>query len=158
MSCEFNKRSFKNAGVTAIVFILVAALPASCSTNKQWVENSVVLLTFDGEGYALAGPKNLRAGPFTLVFLNKSDRSAAANLAMHLDDHTHQDMLDTFEAIPSTSHAPSWVYSLPGVWKPVPPGGHLVWQGELEGGLYTLVCASLSPFGVWYAAGLTVKD
>jgi hypothetical protein len=32
------------------------------------------------------------------------------------------------------------------------------WEGNLEPGTYTMICANTTPFGVWFGTGLIVED
>jgi len=124
---------------------------------KVGIENRVLRLTFDGESCSYEGPTVLKAGPVTLLFFNESKGMAAVNLVMHTGDETIQDAIDYIGEEPTTKHAPSWTRDL-GTWKGVPPGERLTWEGDLEPGIYHMVGARLTPFGVWFGIGLTVED
>ncbi len=43
-------------------------------------------------------------------------------------------------------------------WHPVSAGETFRWQGDLEPGIQTMVCARTSPLSVWFGTGLTVDD
>jgi hypothetical protein len=85
-------------------------------------------------------------------------RHEKVNLMRHTGDRTIQDMIDYLGPEPSSAHAPSWVRSL-GTWDwAVFPGETVVWEGDLEPGTHTVICAIVSPFGVWFGTGLIVED
>ncbi len=70
---------------------------------------------------------------------------------------TIQDMIDDLGPEPSTGHHPSWTHEL-GTWRSIAAGESHHWEGDLEPGLYAMVCASTSPLGVWFGTGLTVQS
>jgi hypothetical protein len=82
------------------------------------------------------------------------------NLMRHKGDETVQDMVDHLGPDPSAKHQPSWVSNpQPAPWdNPVFPGQTVNWEGNLEPGTYTMICAQLYPFGVWFGTGLIVED
>lgn len=124
---------------------------------KVGIENRVLRLTFDGESCSYEGPTVLKAGPITLIFFNESKGTAAVNLVVHTGDETIQDAIDYIGEEPTTKHHPYWTREL-GTWKGVLPGERLTWEGDLEPGIYHMVCARFTPFGVWFGTGLTVED
>jgi hypothetical protein len=71
------------------------------------------------------------------------------------DGYTIQDVIDDLGPEPSTGHHPPWTREL-GTWKTTEHGESHYWEGDLEVGLYAMVCARLSPIGVWFGTGLTV--
>jgi hypothetical protein len=126
-------------------------------------------LTFDGEKCTYEGPTELKAGPVLIDFVNETEEAAAGewrlpvlnvNLMRHTGDETVQDMIDYLGPDPSTRHQPSWVSNpQPAPWdSPVFPGQTVNWEGNLEPGTYTMICALLGPFGVWFGTGLIVED
>lgn len=120
-------------------------------------EARLLQLTFDGESCTYEGPTALTAGPVELIFRNESEGTAAVNLVRHTGDETIQDMIDYIGEEPTTRHHPSWTVEL-GTWEIVSPGERARWEGDLEPSIYTMVCARISPLGVWFGTGLTVED
>ncbi len=139
------------------LLVVPALLMTACVSVDEGIEIRVLRLTFDGESSSYEGPTVLKAGPVTLLFFNESKGMAAVNLVMHTGDETIQDAIDYIGEEPTTKHAPSWTRDL-GTWKTVLPGESFTWEGNLEPGIYHMVCASLMPFGVWFGTGLTVED
>ncbi len=121
-------------------------------------ETPTLDLTFYGDSCSYHGPTLFKAGTVKLRFFNKSVGSAAANLVRHTGNETIQDMKDTFVEEPSTAHHPAWTTVINGFWKVIDAGESHTWEGTLEPGIHTLVCARIMPFGVWFGAGLTVED
>jgi hypothetical protein len=72
------------------------------------------------------------------------------------EGYTIQDVIDDLGPEPSTGTQPYWTTGLRGMWRETAPGESHHWEGDLEGGLYAMVCARLSPSGVWFGTGLTV--
>lgn len=132
--------------------------PTSCES----VEGICLTLNFNGESCAYTGPTELKPGPVTLIFQNKSDGWAATNLISLMGDKTLQDVIEYNGEEPSTKHAPSWSVSVPDVWKEIEAGESRIWKGSLEPGIHALVCARTPPWpesiGVWLGTGLTVED
>jgi hypothetical protein len=114
-------------------------------------------LTFDGESCTYEGPSKLKAGPVTLFFHNESEATAAVNLVRHTGDQTIQDMIEYIGEEPTTKHAPGWVEEL-GTWKLTTRGESHTWEGVLEPGIHTMVCARYRPSGAWHGGGFTVED
>ena len=127
-----------------------------CVTAQR--EKPTLELTFYGDSCSYHGPTLFKAGPVTLRFFNKSEGSAAANLVRHTGDETIQDMKDIFVEEPSTAHHPAWTTEIKGVWKVIDAGESHTWEGVLEPGIHTMVCARITPLGVWFGTGLTVED
>ena len=127
--------------------------PTSC----EEVEGICLDLTFDGENCTYEGPTEFTSGPVILFFNNRSEGSAAVNFLMLLEGKTIEDVIEDIGEEPTTKHAPSWSREL-GTWHPIPPGRSHLWEGELESGSYFMVCARLTPLGVWLGTGLTVED
>jgi hypothetical protein len=125
-------------------------------------------LTFDGEKCTYEGPTELKAGPVAVDFVNEMEEPAEeawrlasrVNLMRHTGDETVQDMVDYLGPDPSTKHQPSWVSNpQPAPWdSPVFPGQTVNWEGNLEPGTYTMICALRDPFGVWFGTGLIVEE
>jgi len=128
--------------------------PKSC----EEVEGVCIELSFDGESCTYEGPTEIKSGHVTLIFLNESEGGAAANMVRHTGDQTIQDMKDTFVDEPVTGHSPSWAIDIQGVWRGIPSGDRYVWEGDLQPGIHTLVCARMTPPGVWFGGGLTVEE
>ena len=114
-------------------------------------------LTFDGKSCNYKGPTEAKKGPITLIFINKSDVLSAVNLVRHTGDETIQDMVDYIGEEPDTKHHPNWTQEV-GAWGTVPAGENHVWEGVLEEGIHSMVCASLEPLGVWFGAGVIVEE
>ena len=136
--------------------------PEPTSTSKptscEEVEGICLELTFDGGSCTYDGPTDFKTGSVTLNFLNESEGRAAVNLVRHTGDETIQDMKDTFVEEPSTGHHPYWTTEIYGVWKAIDAGESHTWEGALEPGIHTMVCARMTPLGVWFGTGLTVED
>lgn len=126
--------------------------PISC----EEVEGNCLELTFDGESCTYEGPTDLKTGPVTLLFLNESEGRAAVNLVRHTGDETIQDMIDYIGEEPSTGTAPTWTRGL-GTFQVIRSGESHTWEGVLEPGIHTMVCAS-PQYGIWFGTGLTVED
>ena len=139
------------------LLLIVALLMTACGSGDKAVSDGELLLTFDGDSCTYEGPKFLKAGPVTLNFFNESEGGAAVNLVRHTGDETIQDMIDTFVEEPSTGHAPSWTSEV-GTWHPIRAGESYTWEGALEPGIHSMVCARIGPLGVWFGTGLTVVD
>ena len=114
-------------------------------------------LTFEGENCTYEGPTELKAGPVELVFFNESDGNAAPDLVRHIEDETIQDMIDYIGEEPAILPLwlPSWAEHV--AWHTVYAGESWRWEGDLEPGIHSLVCSSISPNLVWFGTGLTVE-
>jgi hypothetical protein len=147
----------KRASLFSLI-VLCMILIAACAggSSGTWVDEVRTLnLTFDGESCTYEGPTELAAGPVELFFHNQSDKAAAVNFLMHLEGKTIQDVIDYIGEEPSNQHAPSWTQEL-GTWTGVNAGDTHYWEGELEPGIYHMVCAQAYPLAVWFGTGLTV--
>jgi hypothetical protein len=129
--------------------------PLSEETTADAVEPVLLELTFDGESCTYEGPTELSPGPVELRFYNESEESAATNMVSIDEGYTIQDVIDDLGPEPSTRFIPYWTREL-GTWRSTEPGERHHWEGDLEMGLYAMVCARLSPLGVWFGTGLTV--
>ena len=128
--------------------------PKSC----EEVEGICLWLFFDGESCTYEGPTALKAGPVTLLFINESADSAAVNLVRHTGGETIQDMIDYIGEEPSTVLKPYWTRELRTYMK-VRSGESLTWEGVLEPGIHTMICAKFeNDVGAWFGTGLTVED
>lgn len=128
--------------------------PTSC----EEVAGICLELSFDGETCTYKGPMDTKPGSVMLLFLNESEGGALAGLVRHKGDKTIQDMKDRFVEEPITEHGTPWAISINWPWRGVPPGESYVWEGELEQGIHTLVCARITPSGFWFGAGFTVEE
>ena len=126
------------------------------TTTTDAVDPVPLSLTLNGESCTYEGATELTPGPVELVFLNESEGSAAVNMVSIDQDYTIQDVIDDLGPEPSTGHHPSWTREL-GTWRSTAPGESHLWEGDLEMGLYAMVCARPSPLGVWFGTGLTVE-
>ena len=151
----------------AIVFValLFALALASCVAKSEpspcdEVDGTCLYLYFDGKGCTYKGPTELKPGPITLLFLNESEEYAAVNMMRLDEDKTIQDYIDHAGEEPSWKHAPDWVTHMDGVWRSlgVKIGESHTWEGILEPGIHTMVCATLLPSAIWFGTGLTVED
>ena len=115
-------------------------------------------LTWDGESCIYSGPTELTPGAVTLNFVNTSEEDLLnVNLVEILEGHTIDDIVADLGPEPSTRHAPSWTREM-GTWNNHAwPGNTSTWEGTLEPGIYAMVCARATPFGVWFGTGLTVE-
>ena len=139
-----------------LIGCIILAPLYGCVTAQR--EKPTLELTFYGDSCSYHGPTLFKAGPVTLRFFNESEVSAAANLVRHTGDETIQDMKDTFVEEPSTAHHPAWTTEIKGVWKVIEAGESHTWEGILEPGIHTMVCARITPLGVWFGTGLTVEE
>ncbi|TEU19160.1 MAG: hypothetical protein E3J21_04445 [Anaerolineales bacterium] len=121
------------------------------------MEGHCLELSFDGESCTYEGPTELTAGPVELIFLNKSEAPAAVNFLMLLEGKTVQDVIEYNGEEPTSKHAPSWTREL-GTWRSVAAGESHHWEGDLEPASYFMVCARISPLGVWLGTGLDVSQ
>jgi hypothetical protein len=144
------------------LLVVLGLLSTAC--GGEGAEDGPLRLTFDGEDCTYEGPTELNAGPVTIDFVNEMEvdewRPFKVNLVRHTGDETVQDMIDYLGPEPSTKHQPSWVSNpSPPPWDyPVLPGQTVNWEGNLEPGTYTMICAYPSPLGVWFGTGLIVED
>lgn len=113
-------------------------------------------LSFDGDSCTYQGPTDLKTGPVTLLFLNESGVNAVVGLLRHAGDKTIQDMIDYIGEEPSMKQSPSWALIV--FEESVPAGTSYTWEGSLKAGIHSVVCATISPPGVWFGTGLTVED
>ena len=118
----------------------------------------VLEINYYGDSFEFQGPTDFKPQPVKLLFYNKSQGYASANLVMHNDGYSHQDMIDTFTNGFSVGHHPDWTTEVAGVYKEINDNRKHTWIGYLGPGLYTLVSASMDPFGVWYVTGLTIHN
>jgi hypothetical protein len=122
------------------------------------VEGICLWLSFDGESCTYEGPTALKAGPVTLIFINESEDGAGVDLVRHTGDETIQDMIDYIGEEPSTRPRAYWTRELRTYMK-VYSGESLTWEGVLEPGIHTMICAKFeNDFGAWFGTGLTVED
>lgn len=134
------------------------------TTTKGLAEAVSLNLRFDGENCTYDGPNELKAGPVTLDFHNEIEATdievwASANLLRHVGNETIQDMIDYIGPEPTTKHHPSWSQEILGVWHSTPTGESFHWEGELEPGVHTMVCARLNLIpGAWFGSGLNVVE
>ena len=148
----------ENRGLLVSLVVLCLVIVSSCTSGGggTWTDEVRTLdLTFDGEHCTYEGPTELAAGPVELFFHNNSDKMAAVNFAKLLEGKTIQDIIDYIGEEPTTKHAPSWTQEL-GTWTGVNSGDTHHWEGELEPGIYNMVCAIAYPLAVWHGTGLTV--
>jgi hypothetical protein len=155
-SCATAAQETPLPSTTTPVLATYTPEPTSC----EEVEGICLELSFEGESCTYEGPTDLKPGLVTLIFLNESDDWAGTNLMMPLGDKTLQDMLDYFGEVPSQQHAPSWSFSVPGVWREIRAGESHFWEGALEPGNHVLACARTlpwpEPIAVWIGTVLTV--
>jgi hypothetical protein len=126
------------------------------TTTAAVVEPVLLQLTFDGGSCTYEGPTELTPGPVEVLFYNESEGPAATNIASIDEGYTIQDFIDYFGPEPWTGTQPYWTTGLRGIWRTTAPGESRHWEGDLEVGLYYMICARLSPLGVWFGTGLTV--
>ena len=139
------------------LLVVLALLLTACGGSDEGAEDGPLRLTFNGESCTYEGPTELTAGPAALIYLNESEAAAAVNLVILDEGKTVQDIIDNLGPEPATGHHPSWSHEL-GTWRRVAAGESQHWEGDLEPGIHAMVCASLSPYGVWFGTGLTVED
>ena len=113
-------------------------------------------LTFDGERCTFEGSTELTPGPIVLTFHNDSETDAAVNFLELLEEKTIEDVIEYHGPEPTKRYAPWWSREL-GSWSRVSAGSSHEWETYLEPGSYFMVCARLSPMGVWLGTGLTVE-
>jgi hypothetical protein len=146
--------SLRNA---LLLLLITALLMTACGVEEEPVSGAEMHLTFTGDSCTYEGPTLLKEGSVTLVYHNESDGIAAVNLARHTGDETIQDAIDNIGEEPDTGHAPPWMEDL-GTWEYIQAGESLNWEGVLEAGIHTMVCARGHPHGVWFGTGLTVVE
>lgn len=114
-------------------------------------------LTFNGESCTYKGSTDLKSGPVTLLFNNASEKMASANLLKHTGDQTIQDAIDYIGEGPTTKHHPYWTEEIQGVWTFINAGDSHTFKGDLEPGIYHVVCVGSEPIAAWFGVGLTVE-
>lgn len=150
--------SYSSAGTFTITMTANGEGGSGSKTKSITIGDPVLELTFYGDSYKFQGPTSFKAGPVILHFYNQSSARAAANLVKHAAGYSLQDMIDLFVNGYSTMHHPSWTTEVQGVWREINANMSYTWTGDLGPGLYTLVSCRITPFGVWYVAGLTVSN
>ena len=123
------------------------ATDASTASTTVRADVASMTLTFDGKTCTYEGETEFAPGPVELDLLNESQGPAAVNLVSIDEGHTIQDVIDDLGPEPATGHHPSWTQEL-GTWQPTPAGGTHHWEGDLDEGLYAMVCAQTTPLGV----------
>jgi hypothetical protein len=115
-------------------------------------------LTFTGDACVYEGPEWIKPGSISLNFVNEGDMQVAFNSIRHLDNKTHEDMVESLggDTGPLFGHAPEWTEEL-GTFEWIKPGKVFNWEGDLEPGLYTIAVQRMSG-AVWYCVGLTVVE
>ena len=151
--------------VAIISLLIVALLMAACGTGDIPVSDGELLLTFNGDSCTYEGPTRLKAGPVTLVFFNESEGAAGVYLVRHTGEETIQDAIDYIGEEPSSQSyhlvkgdTPTWVSPVQNLWRPVSSGESNTWEGDLEQGIYHMICESSGPSATWFGTGLTVVD
>jgi hypothetical protein len=115
-----------------------------------------MVLTFDGKTCAYDGETEFTAGPVVLDFSNNGESGRAAGFLAKIDEgYTIQDAIDQLGPEPSSETKPDWQRDM-GAGEMTMPGDTHHWEGNLDEGLYFLVCYRGAPVGVWSGAGLTV--
>jgi hypothetical protein len=142
-----------------IIFICSCTGEDNTILQSETIQVSDTLeIIFYGDSCNFQGPTTLKPGTYKLIFINNCNKISSANLVRHDEGYSHQDMTNLFVDGYSEGHHPNWTTEVQGIWNPVTSGKSHTWTGNLHEGLYTLVCAKISPFGVWYGAGLTVIE
>ena len=144
--------------VVGCLFLVAGCASDGTSGSSEPSEVRDMRLVYDGETCVYEGGEMLAAGPVSLELENQNDGYAAMNMVRHAADETIADMQEYIGEEPSSKHAPSWSREVRDVWRPTPAGETYRWDGEVEPGIHTLVCAQTSPLGVYFAAGLTVTE
>lgn len=150
-----------------VLLVVPGLFLTACSGGGEGEDEGPLRLTFDGESCTYEGPKEVSAGSVTLDFVNESEEHFNVNLVILDEGKTVQDVIDDLGPEPSTRHHPSWTHEM-GTWDPaVMPGETVSWEGDLEAGIYAMVCAAAlpstdpkvfrGPLGVWFGTGLTVE-
>ena len=150
-------RSWRRAPAWISLLVVPALLLTTCGGSDEGAEDGPLRLTFDGESCTYEGPTEITAGPVTLIFLNESEETAAVNFLMLLEGKTIEDVIEYHGEEPTSKHAPSWTREL-GTWRAVRASESQHWVGDLEPASYVMVCARISPLGVWLGTGLTVES
>jgi hypothetical protein len=133
----------------------------SVPTPCDEVDGTCLYLYFDGENCVYEGPSEIKSGPVTFIYFNDKDESEGSsyvNMVRHTGDKTIQDMIDYIGEEPDTKHHPGWSIEIAGVFRSVRFGESHTWEGVLEPGVHTMICADVSPLGVYYGGGFTVED
>jgi len=150
------------------LFAVFGLLSTACGGSSPGLTFDSARLTFDGENCTYEGPTELKAGPVTIELVNEMEEAAVGefrndsqvNLMRHTGGESIQDMIDYLGPEPSTRHQPFWVSNPePQPWNfPLYAGRTFSWEGSLEPGTYTLICARATPFGVWFGTGLIIEN
>ena len=138
------------------VFLAIKQTNEAKPTSCEEIDGICLDLTFDGENCTYEGPLEISPGHVGLIFNNQSEGPAVVNFLKLLEGKTIEDVIEYNGEEPSTKHHPSWSREL-GTYQSTDPGESHFWAGELEPGDYFMVCARLSPLGVWLGTGLTVR-
>lgn len=78
------------------------------------------------------------------------------DLVKLIGDKTIQDLIDDIKER-ATGTAPSWVNPW-GMWRTVQPGETRSHRGELQPGIYGVVCGRVAPHLVFFGGELSVED
>ncbi|MEE8356743.1 MAG: hypothetical protein V3R33_05485 [Anaerolineales bacterium] len=141
------------------LLLLIIILLSSCSIMNQEPEIRELNLTFTGDDCIYEGPDEIKAGPVSLAFYNENDSISAMNFMRHKGGESIQDMIDYLGAAPSTKHHPDWTDDFTYyTWKKITSGTSITFDFELEPGIYSMVCAQILPYGVWFGTGLIVQE
>jgi len=125
--------------------------PKSCES----IEGTCMKLSFDIDRNCIyEGPESVSTKNVTLIFVNESGSIAAVNMVRHTGDESIQDKIDYLGEEPSSKHHPNWSEEV-GTWKLINSGMIHIWEGELDPGIHTVVCAS-PKHGVWHGGGFEV--
>jgi hypothetical protein len=133
--------------------------PTSC----EEVEGICLELTFNVESCSYEGPMDLKPGPVTLIFHNEGDDWVGPAMVRVVEDKTLEDLLHYFSEEPKLGHAPSWLFSIPGSYKDINAGESHFWEGDLEPGIFALLCVHTplpwpEPPIVWLGKIWTIED
>jgi len=127
--------------------------PRSC----EEVEGPCMALTYNCDTCIYEGPSELEPGPITFLYINNCEGYlSSVNLVRHRHDEPMQDMIDYLGEEPSSKHAPPWVTQL-NIWHLTRYGEVHAWEGVLEPGIHTMVCAC-GQLGIWYGGGFVVQE
>jgi hypothetical protein len=148
-------------GCISLAFLTSCAAPETPipdPTSCEEVEGVCLELSWDGENCTYAGLDDFKSGPIKFFYFNESEASAYVNMQRHTGDKTIQDMIDYIGEEPDRKPIPGWATDVPGIFTNVSSGEIFSWNGVLEPGIHTMICATVMPLGVYYGDGFTVEN
>ena len=131
------------------IIILTMLILVGCTPGEA---DKDIVITFDGEGCTYDGPSVASEGNRIITLKNNSEREVLLDMTRIDEGKTWQDVLDHFGEVESW---PPWLSY--GIVTGYSPDNPEVWEYTLTEGMYSIICWSSSPSGVWPAAPLEVR-